>query len=418
MALSNFLIRPPTEAQQGQQAGQRRSASTAAKGGPSFAAVMQGQARQADDKAQSQQAGQSQSVQISGGAGMPVSLGDGQPAGQIGSQIGSQIGGQIGGQVGGQASARNGMVLAGRSPSDLMRAQVFNKAQTDMRQTQAIEGLMQSVGGGGSTLDLARSMGTARHLRSMTSALGDKMSGFNVTDFVHTRSQGQGQGKARQARHKTSAEDLEMGKLSAQFESGRDGIAAVGYDRNGGTSYGKYQVSSRAGSLGDFLDFLDTEAPELSKRLRSSGPGNTGSRKGAMPDVWRAIANEQPERFEGLQEAFVRESHYKPAVEAIAQRTSLDGDNLSTAMREVIWSTAVQHGPTGAARIFSRADDMSGNPNDPGYERKLINNVYKVRAGQFGSSTSEVQAAVQNRFRQERTLALNLLDDGHSSNLA
>lgn len=392
MALSNFLIRPPTEAQQGQQAGQRRSASAAATGGSSFAAVMQGEARQAEDSTQSQQAVQGQSVQASAMAGMPVNL------------------------AGGQMSGRNSMVLAGRSPSDLMRAQVFNKAQTDMRQTQAIEGLMQSVGGGGSTLDLARSMGTARHLRSMTSALGDKMSGFNVSDFVHTRSQGQG--KARQARQKTSAEDLEMGKLSAQFESGRDGIAAVGYDRNGGTSYGKYQVSSRAGSLGDFLDFLDSEAPDLSKRLRSSGPGNTGSRKGAMPDVWRAIANEQPERFEELQEAFVRESHYKPAVEAIAQRTSLDADKLSTAMREVIWSTAVQHGPTGAARIFARADDMSGSPNDPGYERKLISNVYKVRAGQFGSSTSEVQASVQNRFRQERTLALNLLDDGHRSNLA
>lgn len=392
MALSNFLIRPPTEAQQGQQTGQRRSASAAATGGSSFAAVMQGEARQAEDSTQSQQAAQGQSAQASAMAGMPVNL------------------------AGGPTSGRNSMVLAGRSPSDLMRAQVFNKAQTDMRQTQAIEGLMQSVGGGGSTLDLARSMGTARHLRSMTSALGDKMSGFNVSDFVHTRSQGQG--KARQARHKTNAEDLEMGKLSAQFESGRDGIAAVGYDRNGGTSYGKYQVSSRAGSLGDFLDFLDSEAPDLSKRLRSSGPGNTGSRKGAMPDVWRAIANEQPERFEELQEAFVRESHYKPAVEAIAQRTSLDANKLSTAMREVIWSTAVQHGPTGAARIFARADDMSGSPNDPGYERKLISNVYKVRAGQFGSSTSEVQASVQNRFRQERTLALNLLDDGHSSNLA
>lgn len=400
MALSNFLIRPPTEAQQGQQAGQRRSAPAAATGGSSFAAVMQGQARQAEDSAKSQQAAQNQSAQAPAGAGMPVNL----------------AGGQIGGQVGGQTPGRNSMVLAGRSPSDLMRAQVFNKVQTDMRETQAIEGLMQSVGGGGSTLDLARSMGTARHLRSMTSALGDKMSGFNVSDFVHSRPQGQG--KARQARRKASAEDLEMGKLSAQFESGRDGIAAVGYDRNGGTSYGKYQVSSRAGSLGDFLDFLDSEAPELSKRLRSAGPGNTGSRKGAMPDVWRAIANEQPERFEELQEAFVRESHYKPAVDAIAQRTSLDADKLSTAMREVIWSTAVQHGPTGAARIFARADDMSGSPNDPGYERRLITNVYKVRAGQFGSSTSEVQAAVQNRFRQERTLALNLLDDGHSSNLA
>ncbi|MDD4701327.1 MAG: hypothetical protein PHI96_03820 [Desulfovibrio sp.] len=391
MALSNFLIRPPTEAQQTQSAGQRRAASATAQGGPSFAAVMQGQTRQAEDGVLPQQNVHNQAAQVPAGVGMPVNF------------------------TSGQMPARN-MVLAGRSPSDLMRTQVFNKAQTDLRQTQAIEGLMQSVGGGGSTLDLARSMGTARQLRSLTSAMGDKMAGLNISDFVHSRPQVQG--KARPAQNKVSAEDQEMGKLSAQFESGRDGVAAVGYDRHGGTSYGKYQVSSRAGSLGDFLDFLDSEAPDISKRLRTSGPGNTGSRKGAMPDAWRAIASEQPERFEDLQEAYVRESHYKPAVEAIAHRTSLDADKLSTAMREVIWSTAVQHGPTGAARIFTRADGMSGSPDEPGYERKLISNVYKVRSGQFGSSTSEVQAAVQNRFRQERVLALNLLDNGHKSNLA
>ena len=49
MALSNFLIRPPSEAQQGQAAGQRRAAPVA--GGASFAAVMQGQARQAEGTA-------------------------------------------------------------------------------------------------------------------------------------------------------------------------------------------------------------------------------------------------------------------------------------------------------------------------------------------------------------------------------
>ena len=83
-------------------------------------------------------------------------------------------------------------------------------------------------------------------------------------------------------------------------------------------------------------------------------------------------------------------------------------------MREVIWSTAVQHGPAGAARIFDRADDLSGKPEDAGYERKLISNVYKIRAGQFGSSTAQVQQAVRSRFRQEQQLALNMLDGGSS----
>ena len=375
MALSNFLIRPPSDAQPAQGAMPRRQANVPTGNSASFASIMNGQTTNA-----------------------------GTASGQEAQRTGMPIGG-IGGQ--------HGMVLAGRSPSDLMRTQVFTKAETDMRQTKAIDSLMQSVSGGNSTLDLARSMGTARHLRSMTSAMDGRMKGLSMGDFVHSRPPVQNRTKAA---HKV--EEVELGQLSARFESGSDGIAAVGYDRVGGTSYGKYQVSSRAGSLKDFLDFLDTEAPELSSRLRASGPGNTGSRKGAMPDTWRAIANEQPERFEDLQEAFVHQSHYKPALDSIAQRTGLNPDKIPTAMREVIWSTSVQHGPSGAARIFERAHNMSGSPSDPAYERNLINNVYNIRVGQFGSSDSNIQAAVANRFKQEKALALNMLNGGKNSSLA
>ena len=351
MALSNFLIRPPSDAQPAQGAMSRRSASPQAGNSASFASIMNGQTTNAETASASE------------------AQRTGLPAGGMGLQ--------------------HGMVLAGRSPSDLMRTQVFSKAETDLRQTKAIDSLMQTVSGGNSTLDLARSMGTARHLRSMTSAMDNRMKGLSMGDFVHSRPPVQSRTKPA---HKV--EDVELGQLSARFESGSDGIAAVGYDRVGGTSYGKYQVSSRAGSLKDFLDFLDTEAPELSRRLRASGPGNTGSRKGAMPDTWRAIASEQPERFENLQEAFVHQSHYKPALDSIAQRTGLNPDKISTAMREVIWSTSVQHGPSGAARIFERAHGMSGSPSDPSYERNLINNVYNIRVGQFGSSDSNIRYSI------------------------
>ena len=243
-------------------------------------------------------------------------------------------------------------------------------------------------------------------------AVEGRVGNLSMGDFIHTRSTG------KRARRAPTPESDGLGRLSARFESGGDGIAAIGYDRNGGTSYGKYQIASRVGSMKNFLEFLDGEAPDVAQRLRKAGPANTGGRRGGMPDAWRAIAKEQPERFEALQEAFIRESHYKPAMEAIVERTGLEADKLSPAMREVIWSTAVQHGPAGAARIFDRADNLSGKPTDPAYERKLISNVYKLRAGQFGSSTEAVQAAVQNRFRQEKNLALNMLDGGGRTALA
>lgn len=308
-------------------------------------------------------------------------------------------------------------LLAGRNPGDLIRAQNLGKAQADLAQSKALDSFMQ--GSANSPLESARSLGLARNLRSSTPAMGKigENKGFALTanDYIRTSLSVSRSAKSQRSKNPDPAEQVALGKLSARFESGGDGIAAIGYDRTGGTSYGKYQIASRVGSMNSFLSFLDSEAPDIAARLRKAGPANTGSRQGAMPDAWRSIAKEEPERFEALQESFIRKSHYQPALKAIAERTGLELENISPAMSEVIWSTAVQHGPAGAARIFDRADDLSGKPDDPSYERKLISNVYKIRANQFGSSTSQVQAAVRNRFRQEQQLALNMLDAGGTS---
>ncbi|MBA4357411.1 MAG: hypothetical protein C0405_06760, partial [Desulfovibrio sp.] len=44
-----------------------------------------------------------------------------------------------------------------------------------------------------------------------------------------------------------------LGSMAALFESGDKGAAAIGYDRTGGTSYGTFQISSRAGTMNRFL---------------------------------------------------------------------------------------------------------------------------------------------------------------------
>lgn len=304
--------------------------------------------------------------------------------------------------------------LAGRSPNDMLRIQNFNKANNDIIKSRAMDSFLQTATTGASSLDIARGMGAANNLRVVAS--GDNGKGFalNSSDFIHTRNISRI--AKTTTRQKSGVESTKgLGKLSAQFESGKDGIAAIGYDSTGGTSYGKYQIASKVGSMKSFLSFLDQEAPDISKRLRGAGPANTGSRRGAMPETWRKIAKEQPERFEQLQEAFIHQSHYKPALEAIEQRTGIDMSSMSAAMKEVIWSTAVQHGPAGAARIFAKADNLSGKHEDAAYERKMISNVYSVRAGQFGSSTSQVRDAVRNRFRQEKQLALKMLEGGKNT---
>ena len=200
-----------------------------------------------------------------------------------------------------------------------------------------------------------------------------------------------------------------IGTLSARFESGAEGIAAIGYDQMGGTSYGKYQIASRPGSMEHFLRFLDAAAPDVSAKLRAAGPANTGGRKGRMPAAWREIAEQEPDRFAELQERFIRDSHYAPALEAV-RRAGFNTEEFSPALKEVLWSTAVQHGPHGAAKIFIRAAEQA-DASRPG-EKDVIRNVYASRAKQFTSSTESVRTAVQQRLRQEQRLALSMTEGG------
>lgn len=214
-----------------------------------------------------------------------------------------------------------------------------------------------------------------------------------------------------------TSQEVMLGSLTARFESGRDGVSAIGYDRMGGTSYGKYQLSSRAGTMDRFLTYLKQEEPQWAERLEAAGPANTRSRRGAMPSEWKAIAAESPERFEILQEKFILKTSYKPALESVKESAGLDVSQLSLAVQEVLHSTAVQHGANGASRIFARAARKAGEMDAPNFEAKLIEAVYDRRKLNFGGSTYSVQMAVKARLNEEKSLALAMLE-GSAKKLA
>ncbi len=202
-----------------------------------------------------------------------------------------------------------------------------------------------------------------------------------------------------------------LGELSKSFESGDRGPGTVGYDARGGTSYGSYQISSRQGSMDNFIEFLDSQAPRLARRLRAAGPADTGSTEGRMPKTWERLAAEDPEGFESLQREFVSESHYKPALARVLDMTGLTEADLPPAVKEVVFSTAVQHGPSGAAAIFRRALTKLEELGPEAFPR-LIETVYSLRARRFGGSTGHVRAAVATRLENEKDMALQLLAGG------
>jgi len=199
------------------------------------------------------------------------------------------------------------------------------------------------------------------------------------------------------------------GQLAARFESGNQGVNAVGYDKVGGTSYGTYQISSKAGTMSEFIAFLDRKAPAWARRLRAAGPADTGSVGGGMPREWRRIAAEDSAGFARLQQEFISQTHYQEALKQIAASSNVRVHQRSQALREVLWSTSVQHGPTGAAEIFDSALEKMPAREAAISDKKLIEQIYARRSRCFVSSSAQVRSAVRQRLRQEKMAALDML---------
>ena len=204
-----------------------------------------------------------------------------------------------------------------------------------------------------------------------------------------------------------------MGVLSAAYES-RGAIDAIGYDGRGGTSYGLYQIASGVGTMRRFLDYLQSKAPDLASRLAASGPANSGGRSGTMASEWKRIAAENPQRFQALQHEFVRETHYQPALKSITLSTGEDLSKRSQAVREVLWSTAVQHGPGGAAEIFTQAVEKLQAKGQDKSDKALIEEVYTQRMTQF-AGRGRLRVAVSTRLADEKNSALDMLGGGSLS---
>lgn len=281
--------------------------------------------------------------------------------------------------------------------------------ETQMRMTQSLFGERgyEEGGRGGMDVSIVNDAMMFEALATINRLMRDEAG----LPRIGAGRQGAGSGEASATQDAAGSQMPDVGALSARFESGGAGVAAIGYDSVGGTSYGTYQIASKPGTMDKFLSYLDEHAPAWGDRLRNAGSMDTGSTQGNMPAVWKAIAAEDPERFGRLQHDFIIDQTYAPARAMILDQTGLDFDNAPPALREVLWSTAVQHGPTGAARIFGKVIDRFVTSASGGeFNEQLIEGVYDTRKGQFGSSTKRVRQSVVSRLNEEKQLALNMLE--------
>lgn len=188
----------------------------------------------------------------------------------------------------------------------------------------------------------------------------------------------------------------ELGSLSARYESGGRGSEAIGYDTKGGTSYGKYQIATRTGTMNKFMNYAKENNPALYERLKAAGPADSG-KDGKFAQEWKASVADGT--MGTAEHDFIKKTHFDPAFQNIGNKGLRDQISGSKTLQDVLLSTSVQHGGAGASGIMNKVYKPGMSQED------LVNAVYAERGTRFGGSSAAVQASVANRFADERAQA-------------
>jgi hypothetical protein len=200
------------------------------------------------------------------------------------------------------------------------------------------------------------------------------------------------------------SEEQRIGELSANFEA--KGPDDIGFDSTGGHSYGSWQISTKTGTMAAFLDFAQQQAPDFAQALETAG-GVDAAMNGdpIFKSKWKELAQD-PELF-NLQYEFIKSTHYDVQVGVLAS-IGLDVEARSFALRNVVWSVAVQHGPN--TPLIKTA--LAGKQPDSMSDREIIDAIYTERSNvdeHFENSTFEVKSAVGKRFVAEHANAVAML---------
>lgn len=181
-------------------------------------------------------------------------------------------------------------------------------------------------------------------------------------------------------------------------------------DKTGGWSYGLYQIATKTGTMNDYLNYILKNPSYFSfyNTLQQAG-GNEAALIGneQFKKAWAHLS--QNKNFIQSQQDFIINKKLKPALHYIKDIKGLDFDKRSPVIRDVLFSTAVQHGEGGASTIFHNA---LGNDASLLSNEDIINLIYNERYNvkrYFSKSTPEVQDSIKQRFLDECKKAQELL---------
>lgn len=189
-----------------------------------------------------------------------------------------------------------------------------------------------------------------------------------------------------------------LGKTSEQFESGGRGAGTVsrGKGDRGGASYGTYQLSSKTGTLQQFLAESGYGA-----QFQGLVPGTP-----AFNAKWKALAESDP-AFGQAQHDFIQRTHFAPQM-ALLKKSGLDMSGRGAAVNDAVWSTSVQFG--GGTGLIREA--LKGRDPSKMSDAEIVAAIQDYKAANngvlFKSSSAAVRAGTLSRARAEKVALLSL----------
>jgi hypothetical protein len=209
-----------------------------------------------------------------------------------------------------------------------------------------------------------------------------------------------------------------VGGLSRKYETGSRGSTAIssGIGDQGGVSYGSYQMTSANG--GTVARFVSQPDFPWRNDFAHLTPGSD-----EFSATWTDIATSFPDAFREAEHEFIKRTHFDPLCDTIKPEDGVDITTCPHAMQDVIWSTAVQHGP-GANVVHQAFAQMRNagtfNVANPAFESNAIVAIYDERGRKdangvlvhFSHNSQTVQDGVAKRFVDEKADALFMLDFG------
>jgi hypothetical protein len=200
-----------------------------------------------------------------------------------------------------------------------------------------------------------------------------------------------------------------LGSLSEKYESGGRGPGTVSTGKGdlGGVSYGTYQLASKVGRADEFVQKY---YPDEFKGMKGGSDEFTAR--------WKDLARRQPDQLRMREHEFIKETHYDPLVKKIAKSLIMSVEDRSRALQNVVWSTAVQHGPNTRVVELALKPLLKDKAAAELADAEIIRAIYAERGRKdekgglvhFKGNSDAVQKAVASRFVNEQRDALAALE--------